>query len=417
MQDKKGIHKKISIIGIGEDGYEPLSIKSKQLLSDAKVIFSSRRHFNMLPFSILKSVKQEIWSKPFHKNYSKIWSYISKNPIILSSGDPMFFGVGSTLIKIFGKKNIDIYPTISSISLAASRIGWSLSECDIITLHGRSISTLQLYLRPHGKIILLSENEDTPFKVVELLCKTGFDQSSVSICQCLGGVKERVITNTADIWLYLENKKYIIDPLNLILIDLKTSTKKIIYPVSIAAGLPDECYIHDGLITKSEIRAQTISSLAPFKNAILWDLGAGCGSISIEWMRLGGQAIAIEKNKKRCAIILNNALRLGIPNIIIKQKNIKNILSLIKNLPNPDAIFIGGGLTHIDLLNKCWNILPLHGRLVANAVTIEGEEKLLSFYTQKGGHISRLLGSRLIQSGKFHIWKSLSAITHYVGIK
>ena len=416
---------KISVIGIGEEGFAGLSPAAIAEIRQAKVIFGGKRHLAMLPGDI--GGQQMPWISPFEANMAEIAKFRGQNPIILASGDPMFFGVGNTLVDHFGCENISVFPSPSSISLACARTGWALADCDVITLHGRKPENLRAHLRPRGRIIALSHDGATPALVAVMLYEAGYGDSKLTICERLGGAQEKITTKTAREWqhdalTHLEGSG-VIDPLNVILIDLVADPKATILPIG--PGLPDDAFIHDGMITKSDIRAQTLSSLGIWKGAVLWDLGAGCGSISIEWMRLGGQAVAIEQDGNRCDMIRKNATRLGTPDLTLHHTSILAALEAATaktgpkegGLPTPDAIFIGGGITTPDLMEKCWDLLPLHGRMVANTVTLEGEQELFRFYNKIGGTLSRLAVSRLAPRGSFTGWHSLAPVTHYVGVK
>ena len=416
MNEQAPLKGRITVIGIGEDGYDGLSPMARSTLENAQIIFGGTRHIAMLPGT--NTATQNKWITPFEANLPMIEDCLEQNPVVLASGDPMYFGVGNTLIKYFGPEPIYAIPAPSSISIAASRLGWALSECDVITLHGRAPEGIRSHLRPHGKLIALSADGTTPALVAVMLCEAGFDQSRMTVCERLGGAEERITTQTAQTWQSTATSMpdvKPVDPLNLIMIDLQAGPKARLLPKG--PGLPDDAFIHDGMITKSEIRAQTLSSLAPFDGGVLWDIGAGCGSVSIEWMRMGGVAVAIERDAERCAMIGKNAIRLGVPSIAVEKKSIEEALLFADRLPVPDAIFIGGGITHDGLLEKCWDILPVHGRLVANTVTLEGEEKLLRFYNKMGGTLSRLSVSRLVPRGNFKGWSNLAPVTHYVGVK
>ena len=416
MNEQAPLKGRITVIGIGEDGYDGLSPMARSTLENAQIIFGGTRHIAMLPGT--NTATQNKWITPFEANLPMIEDCLDQNPVVLASGDPMYFGVGNTLIKYFGPEPIYAIPAPSSISIAASRLGWALSECDVITLHGRAPEGIRSHLRPHGKLIALSADGSTPALVAVMLCEAGFDQSRMTVCERLGGAEERITTQTAQTWQSTATSMpdvKPVDPLNLIMIDLQAGPKARLLPKG--PGLPDDAFIHDGMITKSEIRAQTLSSLAPFDGGVLWDIGAGCGSVSIEWMRMGGVAVAIERDAERCAMIGKNAIRLGVPSIAVEEKSIEEALLFADRLPVPDAIFIGGGITHDGLLEKCWDILPVHGRLVANTVTLEGEEKLLRFYNKMGGTLSRLSVSRLVPRGNFKGWSNLAPVTHYVGVK
>ncbi|MEQ5775768.1 precorrin-6y C5,15-methyltransferase (decarboxylating) subunit CbiE [Thalassospira sp. NFXS8] len=413
---------KITVIGIGEDGFSGLSPAACQVIKQASIIFGGKRHLAMLPDDI--AARQSPWISPFYDNMPLIADALAQNPVILASGDPMYFGVGNTLADHFGFENISIFPAPSSINLACARTGWPLAECDVITLHGRRPENLRACLRPRGRIIALSHDATTPALAAVMLYDAGYGDSNITVCERLGGEHEKITTKTAREWQHKavgHDPDNLIDPLNVILIDLVADVTASILPLG--PGLPDDAFIHDGMITKSEIRAQTISSLGPWKGAVLWDIGAGCGSISIEWMRLGGCAVAIERDGKRCDMIGKNATRLGTPDLILHHASIDHALDMAKTasdphrFPAPDAIFIGGGITTPNLMEHCWNLLSTHGRLVANTVTLEGEQELFRFYNKFGGTLSRLTVSRLAARGNFTGWHNLAPVTHYVGVK
>ena len=418
----RGQNGKITVIGIGEDGFSGLSPAACRIIKQARIIFGGKRHLAMLPGEI--SAQKSPWISPFNDNMPLIANVMAKNPVILASGDPMYFGVGNTLVDHFGFENISVFPAPSSITLACARTGWALAECDVVTLHGRSPEKLRAHLRPRGKIIALSHDGTTPALAAVMLYEAGYGDSNITVCERLGGDHEKITTQTAREWQSQAmgaNANTLIDPLNVILIDLVADASATILPLG--PGLPDDAFVHDGMITKSEIRAQTISSLGPWKGAVLWDVGAGCGSISIEWMRLGGRAIAIERDGKRCDMIRKNATRLGTPDLIVHHANIDHALDKAKTSPDlhhfpaPDAIFIGGGITTPNLMEHCWDLLSTHGRLVANTVTLEGEQELFRFYNKFGGTLSRLTVSRLAARGNFTGWHNLAPVTHYVGVK
>lgn len=406
----------ITVVGIGEDGLDGLSAHARKTIKNARVIFGGVRHLGLLPDG--HGAEKISWQSPFETNMPLIAEKQDQNPVVLASGDPMFFGIGNTLISYFGPEPISVISHPSSLSLAAARCGWALADCDIVTLHGRPAEQIRRYLRPDGKLMALSHDGQTPALIAVMLYEAGYGDSRLTVCERLGGSREKITTRTAREWQHTAMSKAevdSIDPLNVVLIDMVADATANILPVG--PGLPDDAFVHDGMITKSEIRAQTLASLGLWKGAILWDLGAGCGTISVEWMRLGGQAIAIERDIARCQMIEKNAYRLGVPEMRIIHGNIDATLNNPENLPIPDAIFIGGGITTPELLQRCWDILPVHGRLVANTVTLEGEQELFRFYNKNGGTLSRLSVSRLAPRGGFTGWHNLAPVTHYLGVK
>ncbi|HLP87942.1 MAG TPA: precorrin-6y C5,15-methyltransferase (decarboxylating) subunit CbiE [Nostocaceae cyanobacterium] len=397
----------LSIIGIGEDGLQGLSAIALSLLNQATIIVGGERHLSMLPPNDPR--RKISWSSPFSTSVEQVVNLRGESVCVLASGDPMLYGVGTTLSRHIPISEITIIPAPSAFSLAASRLGWSLTDVETVSLCGRPPSLLQSYIYPGAKLLILSSGKDTPATVAELLTKRGFGDSKVTILERMGGIHENIINVTAATW---ENRE--IAALNTIAVDCIADIG--VLPLSRIPGLPDTAYHNDGQLTKREVRAVTLSTLAPLPGQLLWDVGAGCGSISIEWMRSNARcrAIAIEQNSPRLQYIADNAAALGTPNLQIIPGKAPVILA---DLPTPDAIFIGGGVTAPGLIETCWSALRLGGRLVANVVTLEGEQTLYEWYQKIGGSFSRINIQRAEPIGKFLGWRSMSPVTQWMAIK
>ncbi|MBE9207458.1 precorrin-6y C5,15-methyltransferase (decarboxylating) subunit CbiE [Nostoc sp. LEGE 06077] len=395
------------IIGIGEDGLQGLSAIARSIIAQAEVIMGGDRHLSMLP----TDDKQEKipWTSPFSASVTEIISRRGQQLCILASGDPLCYGVGVTLTKHIPISEITIIPAPSAFSLACARLGWSLTEVETLSLCGRPASLLQSYIYPQAKLLILSEGTETPQVVAQILKSRGYGESKIIVLERLGGIHERIITSTAALWSETE-----IADLNTIAVDCIADVG--VRALSRLPGLPDHAYHHDGQLTKREVRAMTLSTLAPLPGELLWDVGAGCGSISIEWMRTHPRcrAIAIEQNSSRLQYIADNAAALGTPHLqIIAGKS----PSALQGLPTPDAIFIGGGVTAPGLFDVCWSALPPGGRLVANAVTIEGEQTLFQWYEKVGGSFTRIAIQKAEPIGKFLGWRAMSPVTQWIAVK
>ncbi|ALF54652.1 precorrin-6Y C5,15-methyltransferase [Nostoc piscinale CENA21] len=397
----------LSIIGIGEDGLQGLSAIARSIIAQAEVIMGGDRHLAMLPSD---DQRQKIpWTSPFSASVAEIISRRGQQICILASGDPMCYGVGVTLTRHIPISEITIIPAPSAFSLACARLGWSLTEVETLSLCGRPANLLQAYIYPQAKLLILSAGKETPQIVAEILKNRGYGQSKMIVLERLGGIHERMIANTAAAWDETE------------IADLNTIAVECIAEIGVTAlprlpGLPDHAFHHDGQLTKREVRAVTLSTLAPLPGELLWDIGAGCGSISIEWMRTHPRcrAIAIEQNSSRLQYIADNAAALGTPNLeIISGKS----PPALQNLPTPDAIFIGGGVTAAGLFDICWSALPPGGRLVANVVTIEGEQTLFQWYEKVGGSFTRIAIQRAEPIGKFLGWRAMAPVTQWIAIK
>lgn len=405
------MEKWLSIVGIGEDGLEGLSQVGRSLLVQAAVIFGGERHLAMLP---PEEQREKLpWSSPWQDSLNEIMRRRGQAVCVLASGDPMWYGIGATLTRYIPITEMTIIPSVSTFSLACSRLGWSLTEVETLSLCGRPPALLNAWVYPGAKILVLSETGQTPAIVAEILTQQGFGDSEMVVLEHLGGKRERLISGTAASW----DAKDIAD-LNAIAIAVpSTIASRCIgatasYLPPRLPGLPDTAYHHDGQLTKREVRAITLTALGPLPGQILWDVGAGCGSIGIEWMRCDPRcrSIAIEHHPTRLQYIADNATALGTPQLQIVAGKAP---AALKDLPQPDAIFIGGGITAADLFETCWSALRAGGRLVANAVTVDSELILLQWHRQLGGELVRIGIQRASPVGNFLGWKAMAPVTQW----
>lgn len=398
-------HPWLSLIGIGEGGFKDLTPAAKNIIENAQIIFGGARHRTLIDFPEIEFFE---WESPLSNSLPIILNNKGKKVVILASGDPFYFGIGKLLAEMIPANEILSIPSPSSYSLAASYLKWSLQDCALLSLHGRSLNKIIPHLQPKAKILALSWDETTPSHIAALLRERGMGNTKIHILENLGGAAEGAHVTSANNFNISAISK-----LNLIALDIVTEKDSTIIPLS--PGLPDMMFDHDGQITKREIRAITLSSLAPRQGDILWDIGAGSGSISIEWMRLNpkNHAFAIEKNKERAKAILKNAESMGAPELSVI---IDTAPACFDQLPIPDAIFIGGGASQ-DVIDKAWNALPSGGRLVINAVTLETQALLILNYNHKGGDLITIDISRTKKIGKFHGLEPSMAIHQWLAIK
>lgn len=319
---------------------------------------------------------------------------------MLASGDPMFHGIGSTLVRLLGADRIRVLPHPSSVSLAAARMGWDLAATDVVSLVTAPVASLARWLNPGRRILVLSAGAQTPAQVAELLAARGYGSASLTVLEQLGGPGERVVAGQAGTWSPPEG-----DSLNVVAVECGDGP-----PASQVAGLPDDAYAGDGQLTKREVRAVTLAALAPVPGALLWDVGAGSGSIGIEWMRSHPtcRAIAVESSAERVATIAANAAALGVPGLRVVHGRAPDALD---DLPVPDTIFIGGGLTRDGVLDRCLAALRPGGRLVVNAVTVESEAVVAAAYAKLGGELTRITVQRGSPVGGFTGWRSFMPVT------
>ncbi|MEM1392876.1 MAG: precorrin-6y C5,15-methyltransferase (decarboxylating) subunit CbiE [Cyanobacteria bacterium P01_D01_bin.116] len=401
------MHKWLSVVGIGEDGLPGLSQVASVIVEKAEVLVGGSRHLSMLPED--DNREKLIWSSPIATSVEDIIQHRGKSVCVLASGDPMCFGIGVTLTRRIPICEITIIPASSSFSLACSRLGWALQDVETLSLAARPISLLHPVIYPGARLLILSEGRNTPATVAQTLVDRGFGNSKITVLEHMGGKRERIVEGIAAEWETTQ-----IANLNTIAVECIADADILQLPR--IAGLPDIAYHHDGQLTKREVRAITLAALAPIPGQMLWDIGAGCGSISIEWMRTHPRcwAIAIEQNDSRLNYIAENAASLGTPHLRIIHGKAPAALQLLQP---PDAIFIGGGVTTEDMFDTCWEALRTGGRLVANAVTVESEQKLLELYNQVGGTLTRIAIQRAQPIGKFLGWKPMVPVTQWIVVK
>jgi precorrin-6Y C5,15-methyltransferase (decarboxylating) len=396
----------LAIIGIGDDGVAGLSPSARALLANAELVVGGARHLALVPQG---GETRLIWDTPLADTIAQIADWRGRRVVVLASGDPMCYGVGATLARKFERDEMTILPQPGAFSLAAARLAWPLAECETVTLHGRPLAHLALHLAPAQRILLLSEDGKTPASIAALLRDTGWGPSEITVLEHMGGARESIVSATADSW----GERHCAD-LNTVALVCRPGRGA--RPLSRAAGLPDEAFVNDGQLTKREIRAATIAALTPLPGQLLWDVGAGCGAVAIEWLRAAqrSRAIAIERASERCTFIASNANALGVPDLRVVMGEAPAALA---DLPRPDAVFLGGGLGAPDLLETLWDALVPGGRLVANAVTVAGEAHLLDWQVRHGGALTRLAISRAAPIGPHLGWRPLMPVTQLAAVK
>ncbi len=392
----------LTILGMGEDGFEGLSAPARDALASASHIVGSARLLQMLP--PLDGNLHE-WPQPFSAVADQIRSLRGQRTVILATGDPMNYGVARKLMEIISFDEITVIPHLSAFSLAAARVGWSLPDCDCFTIHGRPAANLELYIQPDARLLVLTQDETSIVECARRLRNRDFPESQITVLENMGGPRECMTTFRADA---VPERTW--SPLNTLAIHCVAGPKSKIWPR--LAGLPDDAFEHDGQITKREVRAATIAALAPAPDQLLWDVGAGCGSVAIEWMRSSRscEAFAVEQDDARCRMIASNADQLGTPRLQLIHGAAPDALS---GLPSPHAIFIGGGVGDSNVFETCWQALRRGGRLVANVVTLEGEMHLYDLQEQHGGELVRFEISRLERVGRLRALKPKMPVTQW----
>jgi precorrin-6B C5,15-methyltransferase / cobalt-precorrin-6B C5,C15-methyltransferase len=392
----------LNIIGIGEDGIKALPRSLQMLIENAELIVGGERHLAMVAHV---ETEKWPWVSPITLTFEGIMARRGRPVVVLATGDPMHYGVGAALAGHFRADEMAVYPSLSAFSLAAARMRWPLADTECLTIHGRPLDLLAGAVAPGRQLLLLSRDGASPADVARRLSELGYGASEVTVLEHMGGPHEHIYSGRADAWAHPRAAD-----LNTLAVLCRAGDDA--RALSPAPGLPDEAFQHDGQLTKREIRAATLSALRPLPGQVLWDVGAGCGSISIEWLRIHRSlsAFAIEPNQERQKLIDANVAALGTP---LLGRVFRPAPEAYEYLPDPDAIFIGGGLGDRGVIEGAWDRLKPGGRLVANAVTAEGEGHLFALRGKLGGDMTRLSVARLAPLGALHGWKPLMPVTQY----
>ena len=390
----------LAVIGIGEEGWRGLSGAARGLIESAELVIGGERHLALLP----KGPRETLtWRSPLSDTLPAIAERHGRRVVVLASGDPLSYGVGALLARHFAPEEMIVLPSLSAFSLAAARLLWPLEDCVTLSLHGRPLEPLRLHLAPGARLLALSNDGGTPGKIAQMLGASGWSPSHLTVFEHLGGPSERRVEATAAEW-----REERVADLNIVALACEAGSEA--RPLSRRAGLPDDAFHHDGQLTKRAVRAATLAALAPLPGELLWDIGAGCGSIAIEWLRAerGMKAIAIEHDAAHVAFIAKNAALLGVPDIDILRGAAPAALA---GLPAPDAIFIGGSVSDDAIWKQAWQGLKPGGRLVANAVTLAGETALVERHAALGGELTRIA---VAQAENHRFWRQAMPVTQLV---
>ena len=401
----------MSIVGIGEDGIPGLGELARGLVESAEIVFGGSRHLSLAAALIRGSARA--WRNPLDESLAEVLACRGRPVCVLASGDPFQHGIGSVLSRHVSPEEVIAVPALSAFSLAASRLLWPLPQIALLSLCGRSMDLIRPHLHPGARILALTSGAAAPAALAQLLTSAGFGESRITVLESLGGPRENIRTGRACAF-DLER----IAALNTLAIEVMADRCARILPW--AAGLADELFEHDGQITKREIRAVTLSALAPRRAEHLWDIGAGSGSVAIEWMLADSSlsATAIERRSDRAARIRRNAAAFGVPDLQVLEADAPEALH---GLQPPEAIFVGGGVTAPGLIDATCAALRANGRLVINAVTLEAEALLLRAHAHHGGTLIRMDIHRAGPIGgpepRLASWRPAMPITQWTWVK
>ena len=403
----------LTVVGMGDDGPDGLAPAARAVVEQARVVVGGQRHLDRVGHLDPPGPgeRESIpWPKPFNALTDTLDRLRGRSVCVLATGDPTCYGVGSILAERFGREAVRIIPAPSAFSLACARLGWAAQEVETLSLHGRPLALVQPFIQPGARLLALSANASTPAEVARLLRERGYGGSRLTVLSHLGGENERIHAATADSYRSGDAAA----DLNTLAIECVADPG--IPPIPRTPGLADELYEHDGQLTKREIRAITLAALGPAPGQLLWDVGAGCGSVGIEWMRMHPRclAIAIEPDGRRLEMIAANSAALGVPGIEVVNGR---AVAALEGLSPPDAVFVGGGITEPDLLERCWAALRPGGRLVANVVSVEGEAVLDRWHRSHGGSLTRIAITRCEPLGRLRGWRPMMPVTQLVSSK
>jgi precorrin-6B C5,15-methyltransferase / cobalt-precorrin-6B C5,C15-methyltransferase len=398
----------LSIVGIGEDGAEGLSPAARSLVGAADIVFGGRRHL-ALAAPLIRGASRP-WPSPFDGGADEVLAHRGRQVCVLASGDPFHYGVGAVLVRKIAAREMNVVPAPSAFSLAAARLGWSMPQTVLLSLHGRPLDLVRPHLQPGARILALTSDGEEVSALAKLLAENGFGESLLTVLEALGGPRERIRATMAATFALAA-----IDALNTVAIEVSAEPDARVLPR--ACGLADDLFEHDGQITKREIRAVTLSSLAPRRGELLWDTGSGSGSVAIEWLLTDPafmRAVAVERRADRAARISRNAAAFGVPGLEVVEGVAPTALS---GLATPDAIFVGGGASDAGVLDAATRSLRPGGRLVVNAVTLETESLLLARHAALGGELIRIAIARPNALGKTTAWRPALPVTQWVWTK
>jgi precorrin-6Y C5,15-methyltransferase (decarboxylating) len=395
----------LTVVGTGAGGR--LDEIAAALVADAEVLLGGRRHLAEVPE--VPGQLRRVWPSPLASGLAPLLDEVrGRRVVALASGDPLVSGIGTTLIKVLGADAVHIVPAVSSPSLARARLGWSAEESVVVTLVGRHESRLLREIAPGRRMLLLTSGAHTPGHVADLLVRSGVPEAVLTVLGDLGSAHESRRSGTAHDWQARPPAD--VAALHVLAVEIPPSART--WVSAWTGGLPDDVFENDGQLTKRDLRASALARLQPAPGQHLWDIGAGAGSIGIEWMRAhpSCRTTAVEADPERAARVARNSARLGVPDLRVVEGRVPDALI---GLDAPDAVFIGGGATRPGVLDTCLAALRDGGRLVVHGVTLETERLLADAFDQHGGELTRIAVETSRPVGTFTGWTPARTVTQW----
>ncbi|MGA8330364.1 MAG: precorrin-6y C5,15-methyltransferase (decarboxylating) subunit CbiE [Mycobacterium sp.] len=395
---------RLAVVGVGADGWDGLPAAVQAVILSAEVVLGGPRQLALLPAA--DSQTRQPWPSPLSPALPELLHELEGRRVVaLASGDPMLSGIGTTLVGILGADRVTVIPHVSSVTLARSRLGWSAESTVVVSVVGRDVHAVLRELAPGRRVLVLSSDQDTPAAIAGLLAARGYGASRFVVLGDLGSDEETIVTTTAGQFSGAAPR------LNIVALQLNGPLH-----TGWVAGLPDDAFEHDGQLTKRDLRAAALARLLPAPGQLLWDVGAGAGSVGIEWMRShpACRAVAVEADATRAQRIARNAKTLGVPALQVIQGSAPDALD---ELSTPDAVFIGGGATRSGVLQRCLDALRDGGRIVVHGVTVQTEALLAAAYGEHGGELTRIHVEHAAPVGSFTGWTPTRAVTQWAFTK
>ncbi|MBT9384726.1 precorrin-6y C5,15-methyltransferase (decarboxylating) subunit CbiE [Pseudooceanicola sp. CBS1P-1] len=393
----------LHIVGLGAAGEESLSSATRAVVADAEVILGGARHHGLCGNT---TAERLAWPSPFDAMIDTLLAHRGRRVVVLATGDPLWYSVGARIGREIPVSEITYHPQVSAFQLASARMGWSLADVETLTVHGRPAEQVLRFVEPGARLLLLTAGSETPGQIAALLRDRGYGAARMTVLAHMGGAEEARFDGLAESW------DAEVPAFHTLAVECIAGPEAQVLP---RIGLPDDAFVHDGNFTKQELRALTLAKLMPMRGQLLWDIGSGCGSVGVEWMRgaRDARAIGIEPRADRRALAAENALRLGAPRLHLVEGRAPEALS---GLAEPDAVFIGGGVSEATV-TQAWAALKPFGRLVANAVTLESEALLARMQADLGGDLVRISVARMAPVGRLRGWKPQMGVTQWSVLK
>ncbi|MEQ9261249.1 MAG: precorrin-6y C5,15-methyltransferase (decarboxylating) subunit CbiE [Roseovarius sp.] len=394
----------LHVVGIGEDGMAGLLPATRAVVEAAEVIVGGDRHARL---SDAVRADRVAWPERFDDLIALLRSMQGRRVVVMATGDPLWFSIGARIGRAIDPGEIVYHPQLSAFQLAAARMGWSLADVETLTVHGRPVEQMIAFIQPEARLLILTTGAETPARIARFLSERGFGRSEMTVFAAMGGAEEARFEGRAESW------DHAVPEFNTLAVQCVAAPDAALLPR--VPGLPDDLFQHDGAMTRQEVRAATLAKLMPMRGALLWDIGTGCGSVAVEWMRGAryARAVGIEPRADRRAMAAANALALGVPKLELVEGSAPEALA---GLAPPDAVFIGGGLSREVFAAAREALRPL-GRLVCNAVTLESEALLMDLHKAHGGQLVKINVARAEPVGRRTGWRPLMPVTQWSLVK